>query len=318
MDDYDLDGELAAVAQLHQRRGVPAKRKGNLLIATWNIEHLGSRKRSGKDYRLIAELIRPFDITAIQEVKGSLSGLRAIVGRLGNRFRTVFTDLGGNSERLAYIYDSKRVQTKELFAELAIAESAWKDYDPPDIRRKFRGFNRNPFIVSFQRADLDITLVNVHVYFGKSSGFEYLKRVVEVYALAKWAYGQVRSRNAYDRDIILIGDMNVPKMKETDRVYQQLTRFGYEPTEHPSRVGATTREGTNLPGTKHYDQIAISPKRTRRPTDSGILNFDKHLFRSIWNRHNLRADSDADLKVWGRYCESHLSDHRPLWASFNV
>jgi hypothetical protein len=45
--------------------------------------------------------------------------------------------------------------------------------------------------------------------------------------------------------------MNVPKMKETDRVYQQLTRFGYEPVEHPNTVGATTREGINLPGTKH-------------------------------------------------------------------
>ncbi len=131
-------------------------------------------------------------------------------------------------------------------------------------------------------------------------------------------YGQVRRKNAYDRDIILIGDMNVPKMRETDKVYQQLTRFGYEPTEHPSRVGATTREGTNLPGTKHYDQIATSPKRTRRPTDSGILNFDRYLLRRIWNRHNLRPDSDDDLEVWGRYCESHLSDHRPLWASFNI
>ncbi len=132
------------------------------------------------------------------------------------------------------------------------------------------------------------------------------------------AYGQVRSRNAYDRDVILIGDMNVPKMKETDGVYQQLTRFGYEPTEHPSRVGATNREGTNLPGTKHYDQIAIYPKRTRRPRSSGILNFDKHLFRRIWELHGLRPDSKTDLRVWRRYCAKHLSDHRPLWASFDV
>ncbi len=316
--DYDLTTELAAVANLLQRRGVPPKDAGNLLIATWNIEHLGSRRRSEKDYRLIAELIRPFDITAIQEVKSRLSGLKAVLRHLGSPFRTVFTDVAGNAERLAYIYDSSRVQTKELYGELAIPESERKNYDPPDIRRRFRGFNRNPFMVSFQRATFDFTLVNAHVYFGKESGVEYLKRLVEVYALAKWAKKQVKSRNAYERDVVLIGDLNVPEMDEADEVYKQLTRFGYKATEHRSRVGATDREGTNLPGTKHYDQIAIHPKRTRRPTDSGILNFDKHLFRSIWDRHNFDPKSDADLAAWGRYCERRLSDHRPFWASFSA
>ncbi|MFQ5951473.1 MAG: hypothetical protein ACE5KH_05255 [Candidatus Geothermarchaeales archaeon] len=107
-------------------------------------------------------------------------------------------------------------------------------------------------------------------------------------------------------------------MDETDEVYRQLRRFSYEPTEHKSRVGATAREGTNLPRTKHYDQIAISPKHTSSPAFSGILNFDKHLFRRIWDRHDLRHDSDADLRVWWKYCETHLSYHRPLWAAFEV
>ncbi len=91
----------------------------------------------------------------------------------------------------------------------------------PDVHRKFKGFNSNPFLVSFERNDFNsgFTLANVHTYFGKKSGIEYLGRLVEVYALLKWAYDQVRSKTTYDKNIILIGDMNVPKMDQSDLVY---------------------------------------------------------------------------------------------------
>lgn len=311
-DDYDIDEEIEAAKNLVGYRGVPAKNPDNLLVMTWNIEYLGSRKRTPDDYRLIAELMRPFDIIAIQEVKTKLAGINALVENLGDPYKAIFTDVAGNSERLAYIYDSSRVRTKELFAELAIPEKKRKKYDPPDIPSKFSGFNRNPFLVCFQREEFDFTLANVHIYFGKRSRAEKLKRIVEVYALSKWASDQARSRNVYDKDIILIGDMNVPMMKESDEVFKQLTRFGYEPTDWSSKVG------TDLKGTKHYDQIAIHPKRTRKPSHYGILNFDKHLFKSVWDRHNLDPENKEHLKRWRHYCEMHISDHRPLWVSFDV
>ena len=314
--DYDLDDEKIAVSELLKARDVPEKSGDNLLIETWNIKKLGSkgaRKRRRKDHELIAELIKPFDIVATQEVMPDLWGIREIMESLDERFKMITTDVGGNSERLVYIYDSSRVKTRELFAEIAIPESDLRRYDPPDIRRRFKGFNRNPFIVSFERNEINFTLANVHIYFGNESGVEYMKRLVEVHALAKWADIQSRSGTAYDKDIILIGDMNVPKMDQSDKVYIQLTRYGYEPTNWSTKVG------TNLSGTDHYDQIAITPEfdqRLKRSTQ-GVLNFDKHLFRSIWERNDLDPDSDSDLKKWQKYCETRISDHRPLWVEFS-
>ena len=274
-----------------------------------------SKKEKKKDHQLIAELIRPFDIIAVQEVKSDLWGLREIMEGLGEAFRMIITDVGGNSERLAYIYDSSRVETREQFAEVAISESEEKEYDPPDINRKFKGFNRSPYLVSFKRkdrTDFNLTLANVHIYFGKESGVEYLGRLVEVYALSRWAYGQVRSKTTYDQNIVLIGDMNVPMMIPSDLVYSQLIRFGYEPTNWSTKVG------TNLAGTDHFDQIAIYPKKARRPSNQGVLNFDKHLFKRVWEKNELDPESESDLKRWRRYCEMRISDHRPLWAEFSI
>lgn len=314
--DYNLDDEQIAVNELLRIRDVPKKSSDNLLVETWNIRKLGSKgagKRRRKDHQLIAELIKPFDIIAIQEVMPDLWGIREIMESLEERFKLITTDVGGNSERLVYIYDSSRVKTRELFAEIAIPESHRERYDPPDIRRRFKGFNRNPFLVSFERNEINFALANVHIYFGNESGVEYIKRLVEVHALAKWANNQSRRRTTYDKDIILIGDMNVPKMDQSDKVYIQLTRYGYKPANWSTKVG------TNLSGTDHYDQIAISPEIDQRLTRStqGVLNFDKHLFRNLWERNNLDHDSESDLKKWRKYCEARISDHRPLWVEFS-
>jgi endonuclease/exonuclease/phosphatase family metal-dependent hydrolase len=314
--DYNLKEEKLAASDLLIKRDVPEKSGDNLLIETWNIEKLGSkgaRKRKRQDHELIAELIKPFDIIAVQEVMSDLWGIREIMESLNEPFKMVITDVGGNSERLVYIYDSSRVKTRELFAEIAIPESDRKKYDPPDIPRKFKGFNRNPFLVSFERNEFSFILANVHIYFGRVSGVEYMNRLVEVYALAKWADDQRRSKTTYDKDIILIGDMNVPKMDQSDQVYIQLTRFGYVPTNWSTKVG------TSLSGTDHYDQIVISPgiDPGLRRSAQGVLNFDKHLFRSVWDRNNLDPDSESDLKKWRKYCETRISDHRPLWVEFS-
>jgi hypothetical protein len=124
--DYNLDHEKSAVRELLSTRDVPEKKGDNLHIETWNIRKLSSKgasKRRRKDHELIAELNKPFDIVAIQEVMPDLRGIREIMESLDERFKMITTDVGDNSERLVYIYDSSRVKSRELFAEIAIPES---------------------------------------------------------------------------------------------------------------------------------------------------------------------------------------------------
>lgn len=45
---------------------------------------------------------------------------------------------------------------------------------------------------------------------------KYARRVLEIVAISKWADGRYNGTAAYDKDIVLIGDMNVPAMAQTN------------------------------------------------------------------------------------------------------
>jgi len=125
----------------------------------------------------------------------------------------------------------------------------------------FTAFDRNPFIGTFSCGDLDFTVANVHLYFGafknassQEERAKYARRVLEVYALAKWAKKRHKSKYSYDNDIVLLGDMNVPAMDKDDAAFRALKRSGLKTLDYFTKTG-----GSNLAGTKTYDQLAIAP-----------------------------------------------------------
>jgi|Deesub1362A_J573_1020465.scaffolds.fasta_scaffold00073_11 endonuclease/exonuclease/phosphatase family metal-dependent hydrolase len=317
--DYNLDDELGKIKKHQTHRGIPEKSDHILLLATWNIANLGTQKRRDKDLRLIAEIIRPFDLIAIQEVKDDYRQFHKVVEYLGNPFQCIFTDRAGNDERLAFIYDKERVQPRELVGELVILprERPKLTFNTKrgKIKEKFQGFNRNPFLASWQAGKFTFTLVNVHIYYGAGSGKKFRRRVLEVYALARWAHKRVTERRefTYDPDIILIGDFNVPKLDHKDRVLKRLKQFGMAVADY------STRMGTNLEGVNHYDQIAFLPSETAEnyKAQVGVFDFDKVLFSDLWKQTQPPNPkrTEADFRSYVRY---YISDHRLLWASFDT
>ena len=133
-------------ASLHST--TPAKRlDDNLLIATWNIRAFASLTREWlagdadspkRDLRAllaIGEIIRRFDVIAVQEVKGDLRALRDLMKWLGHDWAFLMTDINlgaaGNSERMAFIYDRRRVETSGLACELVVPQE-WLNEIGPD------------------------------------------------------------------------------------------------------------------------------------------------------------------------------------------
>src|SRR4051812_2179777 len=122
---------------------VPRKHGGNLLIGTWNLRMFGgltpkwhsergdSPKRDLSDACAIAEIASRFDVLAIQEVREDLTGLRAVMSRLGRDWKFITTDVGegdaANDERLAFVYDSRRVSASGLAGELVVPEEWFGD-----------------------------------------------------------------------------------------------------------------------------------------------------------------------------------------------
>jgi len=79
----------------------------------------------------------------------------------------MFTDKGGNDERATYFYDTK-VKRLQLNGELAIPPTYHRHIKIAGVKRKFTGFNRNPFIGTFSFKNTAFMLLNVHLHFGSN------------------------------------------------------------------------------------------------------------------------------------------------------
>ena len=169
--------------------GIPAKQLDhNLLIGTWNIrsigdlheswdENDGSPKRNLRALAYIAEIIRYFDVIAIQEVKRDTSAIRYLLDEfLGNDWDVILSDVTvgdrGNTERLAYIYDKRRARPSGLAGEIVLPATAAGD--------PVEQFDRTPYIVGFRSAGENFALLTAHTRYGDNTA----DRLPEIEALA--------------------------------------------------------------------------------------------------------------------------------------
>jgi hypothetical protein len=163
----------------------------NLLIGTWNIRHFGdltekwvvsendSPSRNLHALRCIIEIIQRFDVIAIQEVKGNIKCLRHMLKALGTNWSFILTDVTkgdpGNIERMAYLFDNRRVQMSGLASELVVPHEQLQTIAPNALQRQFA---RTPYAVSFRAGGSPIKkpktfiLVTLHVIYGKNPNKE--------------------------------------------------------------------------------------------------------------------------------------------------
>lgn len=306
--ELDLTAELEHIQDHQIHRKIPAATDTNLLIATWNLTNFGVQERENDHLEIMAEIIKPFDVVAIQEVADDLGHFETLVSILGSDWDTIYTDIAGNQERLGYLFNSRRIAPTGLAAELAMRgyERRRITIQVGDVEeeQEFEGFNRNPFIVSFIAGQFEFAIVNVHLYWTN-----FTLRMLEAKALTKWAKSRVDKQFPPHNDIILIGDFNMPRVEEGDEIYDLLREGGIEFPKYDTEL-----VGSNLAGDKHYDQIAFFPSRTEEDFADriGVFDFDKVLFPDLWD------DEDREKqKQFYQYVRYYMADHRPLWAEFH-
>jgi endonuclease/exonuclease/phosphatase family metal-dependent hydrolase len=302
---YSLPAEIAALRKHRDERNIPAKRDDRLLLATWNIANLGVQERKTSDYELIAQIVSWFDIVAVQEVADNLAGLRAIRDQLPPRYRLVISDVAGNRERAAFVYDAAKVEPLEETGRLSIPPAQFRFIKMPGVSRKFDGFDRPPFIGTFRAGRFSFEALNVHLFFGSDkSKPDIERRTLETFAIARWCDITRDSEFAYLRDIIALGDFNLPEFSESDPIFRTLRSRGLELPAHKSQVG-----GSSLQGLKHYDQVAVFPNET--VVDAiGVFDYDNVIFASLFK--------DKTLPQFLSYLRYYVSDHRPMWAQFTI
>lgn len=297
--------DLARLRRRIERSGLPNKiTDRNLLIGTWNVrafggvhrsfdENPGSPKRNLRALASIAEVASRFDILALQEVKRETSALRLLLDWLGPDWGVILTDVTvgakGNAERLAFVFDRRRVQPSGLAGEIVLPPAA--DGSPAEQ------LDRTPYAVGFRAGYERFTLVTAHIRYGQPG-----ERTPEIQALAGHVAREMRDRAEAaieDEDnLLVLGDFNT-EQREGDPNFEAFVSTGlWVP---PQLAGLRTAAGSQP---KFYDQIAWFPDSFNLlyNNHAGVIDFVGAVFPEL-------SVQEMTFRV---------SDHLPLWAEFSL
>lgn len=340
-------------------REIPPKdATDNLLLASWNVRDLAKTNRRGFGKRLpeslfyIAEVLSRFDFVAVQEVN-ELDEWQRITDILGYEWDWIATDvtdtaLGGNGERLTYLYDRRKVSFQNIAGELVLPAKLLittnVETDDPQSARTGEStttlasgeevgkqFRRTPFTAQFQCAWFKFDICTVHIYYGSESGAKLKERVQEIKRVAEF-FGKRAERSLADgRSLILLGDFNV--VGHDHETMKALLASGFTSPK------ALRELPTNIGQDKYYDQIVF---RTRpgdidyletsepggAPPRAGAFSIFDHVFTpeqfedyraAAAETSNGGGLGDAELRDyyldWRTY---QFSDHLPLWVRLKV
>ncbi|CAG0941694.1 hypothetical protein ANRL1_00643 [Anaerolineae bacterium] len=305
--EYDVPAEIARLRQHKQKRAIPKREPGKVLAATWNIANFGAQHRRDQDRSIMAEIIGWFDIVAIQECRGNFGDLFDVHHKLPKSYRVIMSDVAGNDERMAFIYDSKKLTLLEEIGEIAFPPSRFKTIKLPGINLSFDGFDRSPYLAAFAARNVSLMFVNVHLFYGNNKSPSIARRSLETFAVAKWADLRQKSSSAFTRDLVALGDFNMPKCEPGDPIFKALTRLGLELPEHSTQIASSISSDAN------YDQIAFLPQTTQQRFTGlkGVFDYDTVIFPDLWQ-------NGTNQKNFRTYLRYYLSDHRPMWVQLSV
>jgi deoxyribonuclease-1-like protein len=265
----------------------PVTRSGDVIrVASFNIQVFGQTK-SAKPHvmNVLADVVRRFDVVAIQEIRSSddtvIPNFVALINSTGRKYDYVLGKREGytsSKEQYAFIFDTASVEVDR--------SCVYSVGDPDKL------FHRPPLVAWFrvrgpaENQAFTFKLVNLHTDPDRvdlERELEYLDDVLHA----------VRNEGVHDPssdedDVLLLGDFN------TDE--RNLGPLGKE----SNIAWAIAGTPTNTRGTKQYDNIVFKRWTTVEFTGkSGVLDL----------RTEFKLNDEQALEV---------SDHQPIWAEFSI
>ncbi|RNC81125.1 MAG: endonuclease/exonuclease/phosphatase [Phycisphaera sp.] len=304
-----------------------------LLLATWNIRDFDKPaygRRSDEAIQYIAEVISKFDIVAIQEVYKDLEALNRVMRLLGGQWDVIFTDTTegnrGNDERMAFVFDTRKVSFKGLAGQLVLPPVEDEDgniVNPDQIWR-------TPFIAGFQAGWCKFQLATVHILWGGGDA-EPEDRINEIKQIAQFLKKRTLDEHVWSQNLILLGDFNI--FNTDNETFAQFEKAGFTVPESLQELPS------NWGKNRHYDQIAFRarPNHLDFTGRDGVFNFFDSVYRleeesayvkemgpaykkytSGQKKGQPRSVKDK-TKYFRTYWRTHqMSDHLVMWTELRI
>ena len=305
------------------KEGIPERTVDEtLLLATWNIREFGGTKYGGRKKEslfYIAEIISRFDLVAVQEVRSDLTALKKLMEILGGWWKFVVTDVTagsrGNSERMAFLYNTKKISFGGLAGEIVIPptkEKGGKEYKPAEQ------LARTPFVVGFRSGWFKFQICTTHILYGKAVA-EDPERVKEIELLSEFLAKKAEDKNSWAKNLIMLGDYNI--FSTEDITLKAIKKAGFKIPKALQSIPS------NVPQDKFYDQIAfIAPEVDNQLESSkaGVFNFFKYIYREndgdmyaeeMGEKYKKAKNKKNYYKTWRTY---KMSDHLPMWIELKI
>ncbi|WP_291256811.1 endonuclease/exonuclease/phosphatase family protein [Fusobacterium sp.] len=246
-------------------------------IASFNTLRLG---KSQKDYKLLSNVLKNFDIVGLVEVM-SVEGLEKLVKELekesGEKWEYHISpySVGRHSykEYYAYVWKKERVNF--------LQERGFY----PDEKDEFE---RPPYGADFKIDNFDFTMIMVHTIFGKKES----QRRAEAFKIDK-VYDYFQNLDESENDIIIAGDFN---LSAQDEAFENIVKHNDEIIYTVSPKIKTTIGKEKLANS--YDNMFLSKIYTQEfDGKSGALDFTKKKYKLMREK---------------------ISDHLPIFIVVNT
>lgn len=250
-----------------------------LLIGSFNIQVFGTSKLAKPDVaRLLVEVVRRFDLVAIQELRatdqGVLDQFLQMLNQAGGNYRYVVGERLGTStskEQYTYVYDAAKLRVT---------------HQPTTVRDLQGVMPRPPLATRFQcielpeRQGFTFTLLNVHT--APDQAERELKALQDVVATTRKLFPM-------EDDIIVLGDFNA-----STKQIAAVAWFPAQATAIPEQWMTNTRQS------KNYDNLVFDGRSTNEYSGrSGVFNYQQLYQLTL----------EQALQV---------SDHCPVWGEFSI
>lgn len=213
--------------------GIQDSLANQIRLGTFNIEKLG--KENEYQAKNAAEILRNFDIVAIQEVMNTGARKTSAIGNVGiEALKKIVSFLGEDWDCVislepngtASAKKSRAFNTFEYYAFIyrksklefvKDSEHLWNEVENPmsKLKDQKRQFDREPFIASFRvkNGNLDFTLITIHA---AAPAARWRKDEIKRLAIV---YKTIQDSDPNQNDVFLMGDFNTNvDKKEWDAV----------------------------------------------------------------------------------------------------